>query len=382
MTGRFQNWIVLTILPLAASQLAAAPLAPRPPAAVTAASPVAAPHTPAPVVATPPPTVAPAPLRPLGIGAARPAPQAFMEIAGVAGASQDPAHRGWIELLTASLQDRGMDPASRCQRLALSATKLVDSASPQLASLAASHRPADVTVDGPAGRRTLRGAVIESVAQLGAAMGANAPAHESISVLGLECASAPPPRGIGSLGGATGGTIGIRTTPPSGGIAVKNAPAQGPGIAQLPPGAGAPRPGIAPIPKGPITVAVAALRIDIAAPAALQSIAQTVPPLKLEVAPGEAPKAVTLAIPTLRLDVARAYSSRSVATAKVAIGGVSVAVAPLRVEVAAAPPPAPITLAVPALQVAVGQPPPAPPVSLTTAPLVVTVVPPRTIDRK
>ncbi|MGE5824411.1 MAG: type VI secretion system tube protein Hcp, partial [Bacteroidota bacterium] len=304
-------------------------------------------------------------------GAAHPAPQAFMEIVGVAGASQDPAHRGWIELLTASLQDRGADPAATgCRRLGLSATKLVDSASPQLASLAASHRTEDVTLDGLTGRRTLRGAVIESVTQLGATVG-GAPAHESLSVVGLECISAAPPRGIGALGGTTGGTIGIRNTPPSGGIAVKNGPAHTPGIAQAPPGA--PRPGIAPIPKGPINVTVAALRVDVAAPAALQPIAQTVPPLKLEVAPGVAPKAVTLTVQTLRLDVTRAYSSLNVATAKVASGGVSVAVAPLRIDVAAAPPLAPITVAVPALQVAVGQAPPPTPLSISTAPLTLSV---------
>jgi hypothetical protein len=150
------------------------------------------------------------------------------------------------------------------------------------------------------------------VAQLGTAAGANAPAHESVSVLGLECMSGAPPRGIG----------------------VKNGPARGVGIVQAPPVA--PRPGIALMPAGPI--------------------AQTVSPLRLEVAPGEAPKAVTLAVPALRLEATRPYSSLSVAAAKVASGGVSVAVAPLRVEVAAAAPPMPIALSTPPLTLAV-QPP-------------------------
>src|SRR5512135_491686 len=185
MTRHLRNWIVLSILPLASCDATAAPLSLRPPAATTAAPAAAAPRAPAPAAPPSPSIVAPAPLRPAGIGAAHPAPQAFMEIVGVAGASQDPAHRGWIELLTASLQDRGADPAATgCRRLGLSATKLVDSASPQLASLAASHRTEDVTLDGLTGRRTLRGAVIESVAQIGAAAGTNAPAHESLSVLG------------------------------------------------------------------------------------------------------------------------------------------------------------------------------------------------------
>jgi hypothetical protein len=306
-------WILLTLLLLAAGGAVAAPLPLREPAAATRAPAAGAAHAPAPVVPTTPRPVVPAPLHPVGIGAARPAPQAYMEIAGVAGRSQDAAHRGWIELLSATLQDRGVDPAgSGCRQLALSATKIVDSASPQLASLAASHRLADVTIDGSAGRRTLRRAVIESVAQLGTAVGANAPAHESVSVLGLECMSGAPPRGI----------------------AVKNGPARGVGIVQAPPVA--PRPGIALMPAGPI--------------------AQTVSPLRLEVAPGEAPKAVTLAVPALRLEATRPFSSLSVAAAKVASGGVSVAVAPLRVEVAAAAPPMPIALSTPPLTLAV-QPP-------------------------
>jgi hypothetical protein len=370
MTERLRDCVVLLLLPLAAGHAAGAPIPLRAPAATTAAP--AAPHLPAPGVPPSHPTTAPAPLHPEEMGTARPTPQAYMEITGVAGASQDAAHRGWIELLTANLQDRGTDPASGCQRLALAATKLADSASPQLANLAASHRPADVALDGVTGRRTLRGAVIESVAQLGATVGA-AGAHESIKVVGLECVSAAPPRGIGSLGAATGGGIGIRTTPPSGGIAIKNPPTQRPGIAQAPPDT--PRPGIAPPPTGSITVAVAALRVDVSAPVALQPIAQTVSPLKLEVAPGEAPKDVTLAVSALRLEASRPLSSLSIASTKVASGGVAVVVAPLRIEVAAAPPPALIAVTVPALQVAVDQAPPPPPVSISTAPLTLTVLP-------
>lgn len=379
MTERLRNWIVLSMLPWAAGHAVGAPIPLRAPAATTPL-PATAPHTPAPVAPAPLQPVAPSPPHPAGIGTLRPAPQAYMEISGVTGASQDAAHRGWIELLTANLQDRGADSAGTgCRQLALSATKLVDSASPQLASLAVSRRPADVTVDGPMGRRTLRRAVIESVAQLGATGGA-APAHESLSVVGLECISAALPHGAGTLGATPPGTIGIRTAPPSGGIAIKNAPAPGPGIAKVP--LGTLRPGIAAPAAGPVTVAVAALRVDVSAPAALQPIALTVSSLTLDVAPGETPKAVTLAVPALRVEAARPHSSLSVATTKVMSGGLSVAVPALRVEVAAAPPPAPIAVTVPALRVAVDQAPPPPPISVSTPPLTLSVVPPSPIRHR
>ncbi|MGA8006546.1 MAG: type VI secretion system tube protein Hcp, partial [Burkholderiales bacterium] len=131
-------------------------------------------------LAAPPSGIAPSG----GIGIARMGAHSFMQVEGVAGESNDLAHRGWIELLSASWRDEGADGSrSGCQRIRFAAAKLVDKSSAQLAGLAVSGRPTAITVDGPGGRRTLQRAMITSVTPSG---GGERP-QESVSATGSYC---------------------------------------------------------------------------------------------------------------------------------------------------------------------------------------------------
>jgi hypothetical protein len=119
-----------------------------------------------------------------GIGIARTGMRSFRLVEGVAGESGDLAHRGWIELLSASWRNEGPDGSrAGCQRIRFVGAKLVDKSSPQLAGLAVSGRPTAITVDGPGGRRTLQRAMITSVTPSG---GGNRP-QESLSATGSSC---------------------------------------------------------------------------------------------------------------------------------------------------------------------------------------------------
>jgi hypothetical protein len=119
-----------------------------------------------------------------GIGIARAGARSFMQVEGVAGESGDLAHRGWIELLSASWRDEGPDGGrAGCRRIRFAAAKLVDKSSGQLAGLAVSVRPTAITVDGPGGRRTLQRAMITSVTPAG---GGDRP-QESLSATGSYC---------------------------------------------------------------------------------------------------------------------------------------------------------------------------------------------------
>lgn len=119
-----------------------------------------------------------------GIGIARTGMRSFMQVEGVTGESNDLAHRGWIELLSASWRDEGPDGSrAGCQRIRFAAAKLVDKSSAQLAGLAVSGRPTAITVDGPGGRRTLQRAMITSVTPSG---GGERP-QESVSATGSYC---------------------------------------------------------------------------------------------------------------------------------------------------------------------------------------------------
>jgi len=119
-----------------------------------------------------------------GIGIAANRAHTFMQIEGVQGASQDPAHPGWIALLSASWRDEGPDGSrAGCQRIRFAAVKLLDKSSAQLAGLAASGRQTAITVDGPGGRRTLQRAMFTSVTP----SGGGDHAQESLSVAGSYC---------------------------------------------------------------------------------------------------------------------------------------------------------------------------------------------------
>ncbi|MFZ1910209.1 MAG: type VI secretion system tube protein Hcp [Burkholderiales bacterium] len=122
-----------------------------------------------------------------GIGIARPRPHEFMLVSGVAGESKDPGHRGWIDLLSVSWQDRAANGGDgRCRPVSVTATMYVEKASPQLASLTVSGSPNQVTIDGPGGRRTLGNAVVSSVAPAGGGVGDKLP-RESVSLSGSYC---------------------------------------------------------------------------------------------------------------------------------------------------------------------------------------------------
>ncbi|MGA7986192.1 MAG: type VI secretion system tube protein Hcp, partial [Burkholderiales bacterium] len=122
-----------------------------------------------------------------GIGIARARTHEFMLVAGVAGESKDPGHLGWIDLLSVSWQDRAASGGDgRCRPVSVRATMHVNKASPQLAGLAASGSPNQVTIDGPGGRRTLRSAIISSVAPAGGDLGDKLP-REAVSLSGSYC---------------------------------------------------------------------------------------------------------------------------------------------------------------------------------------------------
>ena len=295
-----------------------------------------------------------------------------MEISGLAGDSSDTAHRGWIDLLTASWQDRGPDRGSGCRLLALSATKLVDRTSPELASMAGSGRRADVTVDGPDGRKLLRDAVISSVAPLNAGLSANAPPREIVSVVGRNCPAGMPLGGASVPGGATAGTVGIRVAPPAAGIAVNTAAAQIsiPGPAQVRPGALGT--GIARMNIAPITVSVPALQLKVAASPPVQAIVVNTPSLKLEVAASAPPQDIAVTVAPLRLVVTRPVSMAVVA-AKLSSNAIAVAVPALRIAVSSQPAAA-IAVATPALRLSVSEAAPPPPLSVDVPPLKLTVM--------
>ncbi|MGA7986191.1 MAG: hypothetical protein WCA01_13510 [Burkholderiales bacterium] len=340
-------YLLLTV----AGHAAGAPLGVRAPAAL-----ITPPAVSGSVAPAKPGVIAPAPLRlPEGVGV-RPAPQAFMQIAGVTGQSADIAHRGWIELLSASWLDRGAVPGREgCRQFVLSAVKLVDPSSSQIAAMASARRRAEITVDGPGGRRTLHDAAIASPVPMSAATSAQAPARESFSVVGLEClsAAAAPAPGARAFGGVQSVTPGIRLAPP-----LQN------GIR-----AASPTLGIARIPSRPITATVAALRIEVAAAAPLQPIAATAQTLRIVVVGGDSPRALEVGVPPLRVEVARPLSFAKIALAKPAAAAVSANTAPLRIVTAAAPPSAPIAVTVPALKVNVAAGAPLQPLSVATPPL-------------